>query len=186
MANKGLEDELAELLHSGFRYAMSLTQDTVKAEDILQDAWLAVLRAQGPKKKAYLFSAIRSCFINQYRRELIVPIVSIDDETFDRARLEESSGKNDGDALGELGNETAKTSNFGASAAFTDTDIEHSLATLRPTEREALFLSAVEGYTAEEIATKTEQPRGTVLSLIHRAKLKIRNSFEQDIRRAKS
>lgn len=49
-----------------------------------------------------------------------------------------------------------------------------ALNNLRSQEREALFLTAVEGYTAQEIADLTHQPRGTVLSLVHRAKQKIR------------
>jgi len=48
-----------------------------------------------------------------------------------------------------------------------------ALETLRPVERESLFLSAVEGYTAQKIADFTQQPRGTILSLIHRARKKV-------------
>ncbi len=53
-------------------------------------------------------------------------------------------------------------------------ELEWALATLRPVEREPLFLSAVEGFTAREIGELTDRPRGTVLSLIHRAKGKMR------------
>jgi DNA-directed RNA polymerase specialized sigma24 family protein len=35
---------------------------------------------------------------------------------------------------------------------------------------EALFLHEVEGYSASEISPMTGQPRGTVLSLMHRAR----------------
>ena len=41
-------------------------------------------------------------------------------------------------------------------------------------EREAIFLHHVHGHTAEEIAVLTAQPRGTVLSLLHRALEKLR------------
>jgi len=44
---------------------------------------------------------------------------------------------------------------------------------LRPNEREALYLNAVEGYTAREIAKQTDMPRNTVLSLIFRARKKL-------------
>ena len=47
------------------------------------------------------------------------------------------------------------------------------LAKLRDIEREALFLHIVEGYSANEIATLTGRPRGTVLSLIHRSRKKL-------------
>jgi len=51
---------------------------------------------------------------------------------------------------------------------------------LRETEREVLFLSVVEGYTADEIAKLTGSTRGTVLSLIHRSRLKLRNVMAED------
>jgi RNA polymerase sigma-70 factor (ECF subfamily) len=53
-------------------------------------------------------------------------------------------------------------------------EVNHALGHLRPREREALYLSAVESYTAQEIADLTGSPRGTVLSLLHRAKGKLR------------
>lgn len=37
-----------------------------------------------------------------------------------------------------------------------------------------LLLSAVEGYTAREIGEMLDLPRGTVLSLMHRARTKLR------------
>ena len=57
-------------------------------------------------------------------------------------------------------------------------ELEGALTRLRAPEREALFLNVVEGYTAREIAALTNQPRGTVLSLIHRAKQQLRQALE--------
>ena len=53
--------------------------------------------------------------------------------------------------------------------------LHRALGTLRPDERETLFLAVVEGYTAQEIADMTQRPRGTILSLLHRTKEKLRN-----------
>jgi RNA polymerase sigma-70 factor (ECF subfamily) len=155
---EGPAADLADLLRHGFRYAFSLTHDRSRAEDLLQDAWVAVLKANGPHTRGYLLSAIRSRFINLYRRERIVPTVSltglIDSTRVDRGAEDSTSFLPDLLAL------------------------EKSLSSLRSAEREALFLSAVEGYTAQEIADLTDQPRGTVLSLIHRARVKLRRSLE--------
>ena len=52
--------------------------------------------------------------------------------------------------------------------------LEEALGSLRPPEREALYLATVEDYTAQEIADLTGRPRGTVLSMIHRARKKLR------------
>ena len=44
---------------------------------------------------------------------------------------------------------------------------------LDPLERELMYLWAVEGFTAQQIATELEQPRGSVLSRIHRIRKKL-------------
>ena len=48
------------------------------------------------------------------------------------------------------------------------------LGTLRPEAREAIYLTCVEGFTAREVAEMTGRPRGTVLSLVHRARIELR------------
>lgn len=149
-----------ELLQRGYRYAMSLTHDSARAEDLLQDSWVAILHAGGGRTIAYLFNSIRSRFINQYRRERLVPMVQLD-EAIERG-LPDTTEKNK-DGLLRASYES----------------LEQALAQLRSIEREALFLAVVEGYTAQEIADLTQQGRGTVLSLIHRAKAKMRRFLEQ-------
>jgi len=52
--------------------------------------------------------------------------------------------------------------------------LESALGTLRPEEREVLFLTAVEGFTAREVSQLTRRPRGTILSLAYRARIKLR------------
>ena len=151
-------ENLEELLHSGYRYALSLTHDKAHAEDIIQDAWLAVLKAKGSHTRPYLFSAVRSRFLNLNKREQLVAIVALDDVP---SLEEQSDVSNNLDTAGYLEYPLLK----------------EAMDCLRGVEREALFLMAVEGYTANEIATFTEQPRGTVLSHIYRAKQKIRDYF---------
>lgn len=147
--------DLPALLHSGYRYALSLTHHRAQAEDLLQDAWVAVLQARGPQTRAYLFTAIRSRFLNQYRRERLVPMVPLDDT------LTESA---DADPLLRSNPE----------------DLDRALATLRPVERETLYLATVEEYTAQEIADLTNTARGTVLSLLHRTRQKLRRALSGD------
>lgn len=149
--------EIKSLLQHGYRYALSITHNTTRAEDLLQDAWVAILQADGPLEKSYLFSAIRSRFINASKRDRLVPMVPLDTDKMENQEDDVYIAA-DNDALAD------------------------SLATLRPVEREAIYLSAVEGYTAEEIANHTNQPRGTILSLIHRSKKKLRQYFERDIK----
>ncbi len=157
MAQQQSSADLAELLQQGFRYALSFTHERASAEDILQEAWLSVLSAKGPIEKAYLFKSIRSRFFNQHKREKLVSMIPIDDHT-------------------EYVDNQIEEYNI---TFFSDVaEVEQALKCLRPIEREAFFLAAVEGYTAQEIADLTSQPRGTVLSLIHRSRKKMQSYFK--------
>ncbi|MGH7860285.1 MAG: RNA polymerase sigma factor [Candidatus Binatia bacterium] len=142
-----------ELLQQGYRYALSLTHDETRAEDILQDACVAILRSQGSWNRGYLFKAIRHRFVDLYRRELVAPMEGIEDSGEVPERVEDA-----------IGSETM----------VVNADFLHkALGRLRVEEREALFLAAVEGYTAAEIGELTGRPRGTILSLVFRARRKI-------------
>ncbi len=56
----------------GYRFALSLTHDPHRAEDLLQDAWIAVLKAGGPTNAAYLNTAIRTRLVDLRRRALVL------------------------------------------------------------------------------------------------------------------
>lgn len=142
-------DAEIELLQSGFRYALSLTHHCHDAEDLLQEAWLNLCRRYGAaSSRAALYTAIRHLFIDRCRRNRVVAFDSLD--------------------------EMAQP--LPAPAAMTPGtvgDVDALLGQLRPGEREAVYLHYIAGHTAEEIAALTQQPRGTVLSLLHRALKKL-------------
>ena len=80
----------------------------------------------------------------------------------------------------ELGMEGDLQHTGSEAPVFADTaTLNRALATLRPAEREVLFLADVEEYTAQEIADLMGHPRGTILSLIHRTHRKLRGLLEQ-------
>jgi RNA polymerase sigma-70 factor (ECF subfamily) len=145
----------AQRLQSGFRYALALTHHAADAEDLVQEAWLKLCRSYGRvESNALLFTTVRNLFVDQCRRKKIVHFESLDAPEAPELppmAAEEPGVKGDLDAL---------------------------LAVLRPVERETLFLHYYEGHTAEEIAQLTGQPRGTVLSLLHRAITKLRTAAE--------
>lgn len=152
-------EELDALMRRGYRYALALTHDPTRAADLLQEACLAVVRAEGSWNRGYLFSAVRTRHLNQVRRARLVVIEPLEDpDAFE------------GDA-GDL---------LAAAEAmeFEDPRLERALGTLSEDQREALFLAAVEGYTAAEIGGLTDRPRNTVLSLIFRARKKLRALLE--------
>jgi RNA polymerase sigma-70 factor (ECF subfamily) len=138
------------LLQSGFRYALSLAHHQHDAEDLTQEAWMKLCQRYGAAtSRAALFTTIRNLFIDRCRRAQVIAFDSLDTAPPTLVHPE---------SIG----------------AGTQPDLDYLLGTLRPGEREAIYLHFVEGHTAEEVGTLTRQPRGTVLSLLHRALQKLR------------
>jgi RNA polymerase sigma-70 factor (ECF subfamily) len=142
------------VLQGLFRYGFSLTHDEDAACDLLQDALEISLRKipdNAGTAMHYVKSIMRNRFIDQYRRDHRHPTVSFDDDKqpviIDPRVLEDM--------------------------VIAEHEVESIMAMLEPLDRELLFLWAVEGCTAQEIADRTDSPRGTVLSRIHRLRQKI-------------
>lgn len=132
-------------MQSGYRYALSLTNHSHDAEDLLQEAWLNLCRRYGAAgSQALLFASIRNLFIDRCRRNRVIAFDSMDESGLTPAAPPELPP-------GTVG------------------DVATLLARLRPGEREAIYLHYIAGHTAEEVGALTKQPRGTVLSLLHRA-----------------
>lgn len=153
--------QMDELLSSGFRYACSLTHDRAEAEDLLQDACVSILNIDASWDRAYFFTTIRNRFIDRYRRNQKVLFLPLEGEK-DGERLPQQLAVEEWNAPDFLGN--------GA--------LDKALSVLRAEERETMYLAVVEGYTAQEIAEMTGRPRGTILSLLHRTKAKLRRTLE--------
>jgi RNA polymerase sigma-70 factor (ECF subfamily) len=142
-----------EMLQAGFRYGMALTHRVEDAEDLVQEAWLNLTRRYGAvASRALLFTTVRNLFIDQCRRRKVVHFESIDQP------------------------EPPTLPPLTAEEPGLQGDVATLLSTLRPAEREALFLHYYVGRTAEEISQLTGQPRGTVLSLMHRAIHRLREA----------
>ncbi len=147
--------DLDELLQRGFPYALSLTHDRARAEDLLQEACLRLSRRDGPWRFNYLATVVRNLTIDQHRRSQKVAFEPLgEDSSVERVNV------------------------------LHDEALERALSRLRPGDRELLYLNAVEGYSTREISSLVGKPRGTVLSALHRAKQKLReqitNAREQD------
>lgn len=161
---QGSADNLDDLLRRGYRFALSLTHDAASADDLIQDAWLGLLKARGPWTRAYLFAAIRNRFVDHCRREKLIAFEPLEDRAGEGTDGDEQLWSNDGDE----------------NLMLEDGKLDLALGRLRPEERAVLLLSAVEGHTAREIAELLDCPRGTVLSLIHRARHKLRQWLQAE------
>jgi RNA polymerase sigma-70 factor, ECF subfamily len=136
----------SEMLQAGFRYAYAICHDYHDAEDYVQQAWFRLHRKYGKvESKAILFKTIRNLRMDRLRRDKVVSFEPMAEREFD-SETEVRASRDDVNAI---------------------------LQQLRHEEREALYLNVVEGYTAQEIAEQTGSPRGSILSLIHRAKKKL-------------
>lgn len=148
-------DTFETLLHEAYRYAFALTHTESEAEDIVQEACLAILKARGPWTRAYLFSAVRSRFIDAGRHRVLKPVhgPTLNGEmTSVSSRLTSSSGPEVTDEMASL---------------------ELALARLKPQEREVLCLSCVFNLSARHIARHVGRSRGTILSLLSRSRKKL-------------
>jgi RNA polymerase sigma-70 factor (ECF subfamily) len=140
------QNDIHDLVQAGYRYSLALTHHHYDAEDLVQQAWLKLTHRYGQvKHRSILYTAIRRLFYDRCRRGKIV-------------------------SFGPL-EESPEPISFEPTSSCDDLDV--LLAGLRPEEREALYLNAVEDYTTREIAEQTGFPRNTVLSLIHRARRKL-------------
>ena len=151
---------LDDLLQRAYRYALSLTHDADEARDLVQDASLSVARRGGPWHAGYLLTAVRNRFLDLRRRPHL----------FDHDA--------DESALSDLADDPAPDD----AAPFAAHALNDALGGLREAEREGLYLHAVEGLTASEIGALTDRPRGTVLSLLHRTKKKLRARLGEEYR----
>lgn len=131
-------------------YALSLTRDRDRADDLVQDAVVKALAGQrsfqpGTNFPAWLFRIQRNEFISGLRRQR--PTVPLDDAvaaTLSHAPAQES---------GLIMREFTKAFGFLASG-----------------QREALLLSVLEGWSYRQIAVLSDVSVGTVKSRISRAR----------------
>lgn len=160
LAERAVPEEVDALLDSAYRYAFSLAHDAAEAEDLLQDACLSILGSGAKWERSYLFATVRNRFIDRYRRNRKILFLSLE--------------------AGDGAPHDVTDENWDAADVLLNGQLDRALATLRVEERETLFLAVVEGYTAEEIAELTSRPRGTILSLLHRTKAKLRDVLGRD------
>ncbi|MGK0271723.1 MAG: RNA polymerase sigma-70 factor (ECF subfamily) [Cocleimonas sp.] len=153
-----------DLLNQLYRFAISLTNNEDQAYDLLQSCIEKYLKANLTDIKtpvAYLKRMIRNEFIDQMRKKRFH--YDVDPTVIDRI--------NDENALEELSLEDVFVQ---------QSEVAALLGTMKPEERELLYLWAVEEYTIDEIAQMKQVPRGTLLSKLHRLKKRIQLQQNSD------
>jgi len=146
------DKDLEEFLNRGYRYALSLTDSEDNAFDLVQSAYLNLREKNKPLVIPYFIRTIRNLHIDKQRKQLV--------------RLKWMNNSI-----------SAKHYLPGISV---EPFLEKLLTKLPAQNREILFLSVVEEYTAQEIADLLEMPRGTVLSILSRTKKKLKSALKEN------
>lgn len=146
-----------ELLNQLYRFALSLCHHEDQAYDLLQscvEKYIKADRSHIKQPKAYMMRLIRNEFIDHIRR----------------SRFQQEV---DAETLEKIGDEAALSEKSLEDVYVEQCEVEALLNTMKPDERELLFLWAVEEYTIDEIAQLKQVPRGTLLSRLHRLRRRI-------------
>jgi RNA polymerase sigma-70 factor (ECF subfamily) len=135
-------------------FAVSLTNDPVRADDLVQDtlmrAWSHANRfANGTNINAWLFTILRNLFHSEYRK---------------RKREVE-------DIEGSYAQRLRSAPEQQAHVDFQD--LQLALARLPPEQREALILVGAEGFSYEEAAQICGCAVGTIKSRVNRARSRL-------------
>ena len=141
---------LLEMQNKLHYYALSLTSDSEKASDLLQETMLKALVhrdkfSQNTNFKAWVYTIMKNTFINDYRRKVKA-----------KNSLREPAG-----SLHSLsGHETPSPE-----SSFQAEEINRSISALTEDYR-IPFTMFLEGYKYKEIADELDLPLGTVKSRI--------------------
>jgi RNA polymerase sigma-70 factor (ECF subfamily) len=159
--NNALVD-LTDKLHF---YALSLTADSERADDLLQETFLKALTyrdkfAQNTNFKAWIYTIMRNTFINDYRKNVKVR------NTFD------ASGN-------DFHLNVSKDKVYPAPDSFYGTkEINQTIDALED-EYRIPFKMFLDGYKYKEIADELDLPLGTVKSRIFFTRKKLGESLKE-------
>jgi RNA polymerase sigma-70 factor (ECF subfamily) len=138
--------EFEDLINRSYRYALSLSRNENDAFDLVQSSYLKLLEKDKPLIISYLITTIRNLYIDHKRKEKL-----------------------------KLSWITKFTQKDTYEPLFTvEPILEKLLSQLPDRNLEIIFLSIVEEYTAQEISDLMNIPRGTILSILHRTKQKLK------------
>lgn len=165
MTQVQFNNELLGLKKKLHYYALSLTSDKERANDLLQETMLKALTyrdkfRQNTNFKAWVYTIMKNTFINDYRRKVKKM------ETFDNSN-------NDFHLL------FSKDKVYPAPDSFySSKEIRASINSLED-EYRIPFSMFLEGYKYKEIAGKLELPLGTVKSRIFFTRKKLEESLHE-------
>lgn len=162
--SENFTEQLKDEVDALWRFAVRLCNDHSIAEDLVQKTILRSLEKQhqyipGTRLISWLFKILHSIWKNDLRDQAIRNKVSFNVVELDEVESKSASSE---DSL------------------FFKQVIQH-LNTLPEAQRTVMMLVCVDGYSYKETANIIGIPEGTVMSRIARARLKIGQTFNQDV-----
>lgn len=162
------ERDAIPLIDRLFTGALSLTRCSEDAEDLVQDTMLRAYAGFGSFRedtnlKAWLYRIMHNAWIDRHRtkqRQIVeVSVDDIDEHQFGGA-AHTSTGITPADVA--------------VLESLPDTEIQAALLSLREETRMVIYYADVEGFSRTEIAEMMDIPLGTVVSRLHRGRLRLR------------
>ena len=157
------EKEIIPHLDAMYNFALKLTQDPDKAEDLVQDTIVKAFRffdsyEMGTNPKAWVFRILKNSFINDYRKRSKQPNQVDFDEvsSFYETIRAESTDTSDLEDL--------------MYRELVDDHVSAALEDLPEDFRTVVLLCDIEEFTYEEAATMLDVPIGTIRSRLHRGR----------------
>lgn len=159
-----IRPELPRLLPALRAYGRALCRNAQQADDLVQEAILRALRAEGQfepgtELRAWLFTILRNCWLGQIRK------AGRERRAMDVLRPEESRAASQGARL-EL------------------TELARAMDALPVAQREALMLVGAEGMTTAQAAQVVGVPEGTIKARVSRARNALRAALAHPVMEA--
>ncbi|MDZ7740015.1 MAG: sigma-70 family RNA polymerase sigma factor [Bacteroidales bacterium] len=165
MTNIQFNETLINLSDKLHLYALSLTSDSERANDLLQETMLKALTyrekfTQNTNFKAWVYTIMRNTFINDYRRN-VKKRSTFGDSNIDFCLL------------------FSKEKNYSTPDSVTNMkEINRKIDELED-EYRVPFTMFFEGYKYKEIARKLDLPLGTVKSRIFFSRKQLKKSLQE-------
>ena len=152
--------------------ALKLTMNSQDAQDLVQETYMKAYRSFHQFKKdtninAWLYTILTNTFINMYRKKQKAPQI-VDSEEINEWQLNTSHSD------GSIGLRSAETEVL---ESLSDEKIKEAMSGLSKQSQLVVYFADIEGYSYKEISDLLDIPVGTVMSRLHRARLKLRKTL---------